>query len=337
MGKVWINLCTLPIFFVLELNQAWVYVELYTTKQWKVVPYLCVCDVGAIWGLHRQVVEGALFSIQRLGNDDGAHGLLYVKHTVAVSTCSTEGRSDSDTHSVNLHTNLENTPEYDEYVNKHIHKPVLFMDQWFSVMCRKVVKYVNLFLHSGIELSDCDQIEWTALDWKPLLHTHSSLIFLGVCDGVVEGGMAANRADLHNAYTYLHTHIDTRQRHTLLHELTAARWSTSTSHASNNDNANPLCLCAPINFGTACLWWVWSHCLINPWSQCSISEDFSLPSLREGLLCVFCIQCVSVASNMHLYVLCLPSQSDFPSGHSYILAHLFDHSNCSKAVESLMG
>lgn len=83
---------------------------MYTTKQWKVVPYLRVCSVAAIWSLHRQVVEGALFSIQRLGDDDGAHGLLYVKHTVAVSTCSTGERSDSDTHSVNLHTHSENTP-----------------------------------------------------------------------------------------------------------------------------------------------------------------------------------------------------------------------------------
>ena len=56
--------------------------------------YLCIRSVGAVCGLHRQVVEGALLSIQGLGNDDGAHGLLYIKHAVAVPTCSTGGRSD---------------------------------------------------------------------------------------------------------------------------------------------------------------------------------------------------------------------------------------------------
>lgn len=80
--------------------------------------YLCVCSIGAISGLHCKVVEGALLSIQRLGDDDGANSLLYVKHTVAVPTCSTGGRSQrrreghSVTHSVN-HTDTvysEHTP-----------------------------------------------------------------------------------------------------------------------------------------------------------------------------------------------------------------------------------
>lgn len=56
--------------------------------------YLCVCSVGAICGLHREVVVRPLLSIQRFGDDNGSHSLLYVKHIVTVPTCSTRGRSD---------------------------------------------------------------------------------------------------------------------------------------------------------------------------------------------------------------------------------------------------
>lgn len=55
--------------------------------------YLRVCSIGSICGLHRQIVEGALFSIQRFGNDYGASSLLYIKHTFAVSTFYTKVRS----------------------------------------------------------------------------------------------------------------------------------------------------------------------------------------------------------------------------------------------------
>lgn len=57
-------------------------------KHWgkKCMQYLCERSVGSICGIECQVVEGPLFSIQRLGNDDGTHGLLYIKRTVTVST-----------------------------------------------------------------------------------------------------------------------------------------------------------------------------------------------------------------------------------------------------------
>lgn len=67
-------------------------VEMYQTvgnaeikEKW----YLGICSVGAICSLHCHVVEGALFSIKRFGNDDGAHSLRYIKHTVTVPTCTT--------------------------------------------------------------------------------------------------------------------------------------------------------------------------------------------------------------------------------------------------------
>lgn len=56
--------------------------------------HLCVCSVASICRLHCQVVKGSLLSIQRLGNDDGAHRLLHIEHTAAVPICSRERRSD---------------------------------------------------------------------------------------------------------------------------------------------------------------------------------------------------------------------------------------------------
>lgn len=178
-----------------------------------------------------------------------------------------------------------------------------------------------------------------------------------MCDSVVKWGMAANRADLPNTYTHLHTHIDTRQNHTLhthcmrsqLHNEAPATAMQATT------TTQTLCVCV---FSSHQLWQcvsvmcvsvvsvelLWCLCLINPWSQCSISTDLSLPSLRQGLLCcVFlCIQCVYVCVcparctlMSHCVSVCWANLTSPQVTH--ILAHLFDHSNCSKAVESLMG
>lgn len=104
--------------------------------------YLCVCSVGAVGGLHRQVVERTLLSIQRLCDDDGAHSLLYVKHAVAVSTCS---REEGGKHSVSYTEILSIHNNYHKYLKTHkpescIYKPMVFI---YEQQCAEMPE--NLF------------------------------------------------------------------------------------------------------------------------------------------------------------------------------------------------
>ena len=81
--------------------------------------YLCVCSVAPICGLHCQVVEGTLFSIQRLGNNDGTHSFLYIEHTVGVPTCSRRGgRSDGRRRCTQCQYN---NLHYDTHTHTHTH------------------------------------------------------------------------------------------------------------------------------------------------------------------------------------------------------------------------
>lgn len=54
--------------------------------------YLSECSFCPVCSLHREIVEGLLLSIQRLSDNDAPHSFVYMKHTLAVSTCSKRDR-----------------------------------------------------------------------------------------------------------------------------------------------------------------------------------------------------------------------------------------------------
>lgn len=159
----------------------------------------------------------------------------------------------------------------------------------FPVMCNHVQKCPDLFKYAIYSSICCftynlytlrqgtEQLQWsdwTAHDWRPLLHTHFSLICLGVCDDEEEGEMATDRVKSPPPLT--HTHARTPAPHTPANPVKSTR-------SQQHNEAQVLAMQAAPTTQTHCV------CV------CSYK----------------CLQCTRnkwcVPSNMCLYVHCLSS------------------------------